>query len=83
MGPTPSRWRCRRGTEQAVTCTLQPVGERVLIVHFLNPEGANAFEEQTRGAGRNGVYAAAWAARTETLAAARLLGKARKSSGRS
>ena len=71
------------GTEQAVTCTLKPVGERVLIVHFLNPEGARAFEEQTRGAKKNGVYAETWGARTETPAAAELLAKALKNRGSS
>jgi hypothetical protein len=63
-------------TEQAVECVLSKVDEKVLLVHFFDAAGAEAFERQNRDAGGHGVYAETWAARTVSAEAARLIGRA-------
>ena len=63
------------GLEQALECDLQPSGEAVLLVHFFDVPGSEAFEEAEREAGRYGVYPDTWAVRTRTAGTAARLAR--------
>ena len=57
-------------TEQGIECVLRPLGARVVIVHFYDVQGARDYEAEVREAGAEGVFADAWAVRTEDERAA-------------
>lgn len=80
LEPRPSK-QAPEGLEQAAECDLQPIDEVVLVVHFFDVAGARAFEAAEREAGRHGVYADVWAARTQTAEAAALLAAAVQNRG--